>query len=102
MIWMSPSMIPATRQKIKETPFAERRCQNYAALIKAFDQRRCELGFSQLELDARAGWADGYAGKLIAMNKNMGRLSFGLMVDALGLEIVVRSRCNGEQIAEPN
>jgi hypothetical protein len=94
-------MTPASRQEIKQTPFAERRCQNYAQLIEAFDARRRELGFSQLELDARAGWADGYAGKLIAMNRNVGRLSFGLMVDALGLEIVVRSRSHGECNAQP-
>ena len=92
-------MIPATRQEIKETPFAERRCQNYAQLIQAFDERRRELRFSTLEFDARAGWADGYSSKLICLTRNMGKLSFGLMLDALGLEIVVRSRCQGEEIA---
>ena len=95
-------MTPASRQEIKQTPFPERRVQNYAQLIEAFDARRKQLSFSQIELDEFTGLADGYIGKLVAMNRNMGRLSFGLMVDALGLEIVVRSRNNGEQIADPN
>jgi hypothetical protein len=99
---MSLRMTPASRDEIKKTPFPERPCQNYGQLIAAFDERRRQLNFSQIELDAFTGLADGYVGKLVAMNRNMGRLSFGLMVDALGLEIVVRSRCNGEQIADSN
>lgn len=99
---MSARMSPAGRQTIKSTPFAEMRAQNYAQLIEAFDARRKQLGFSQLALDAYCLLPDGYVGKLIAMNRNFGRLSFGLMVDALNLEIVVRSRCNGEQIADSN
>ena len=93
---MSQSMTPATRAEIKQTPFAGRLVQNYAQLIEAFDARRRELGFSQLELDEFTGLPDGYSGKLIAMNRNMGRLSFGLMIDALGLELVVRSRSHGD------
>jgi hypothetical protein len=95
-------MSPASRQEIKQTPFGERRVENYAALMESFDARRIELGFSQIELDEFTGLPDGYVGKLISMTRNMGRLSFGLMVDALDLELVVRSRRNGEQIADSN
>jgi hypothetical protein len=99
---MTMPMTPASRSEIKQTPFAEMRVQNYAQLIQAFDARRKQLDFNQLDLADRCGLPDGYVGKLIAMSRNMGRLSFGLMMDALDLEIVVRSRSHhGECNALP-
>lgn len=61
-------------------------------------QRRHQLGWSQLELDARSGLPDGYTAKLEAMITNptasnargLGRLSLPLMLGALQLELVVR------------
>ena len=90
-------MTPASRSEIKQTPFAEMRVQNYSQLIEAFDARRKQLGFNQLELDERVCLPDGYTGKLFAMSRNLGRLSFGLLVEELSLELVVRSRSHGER-----
>jgi transcriptional regulator with XRE-family HTH domain len=37
---------------------------DYPSLIEALKYRRYSLGMSQMEFDARAGWADGYASKI--------------------------------------
>lgn len=37
---------------------------DYGELVDALRTRRKNIGLSQLELDHRAGWTDGYASKL--------------------------------------
>ncbi|MGN7770764.1 hypothetical protein [Phyllobacterium sp. 22552] len=64
------------------TPFLIR---EYPDLVKTLIQRRHELGMSSMELDARAGWQEGYTSKLENWEKDYGR-SIGKMLLPVWLE----------------
>lgn len=68
--------------------------REYHELLQAIDTRRRELGMPMIELDERAGLPLGYVGKLLTdptkrNAKTLGRTSLGLVLKALGIEIVV-------------
>jgi len=70
------------------------RFRQYADLMLAIDARRRELGMTMLELDARSGLPLGYSGKLFtdptkANAKTLGRMSLGLILQALDVEMVL-------------
>ncbi len=75
-----------------------RSIQGLEELAAVMRDRRRQLGWSQIELDARSGLPDGYTAKLEAIVTNpaasnargLGRLSLPLMLGALELELVVR------------
>jgi hypothetical protein len=69
--------------------------RDYPSLRKALDARRRELGWTMLELDHRSGLQDGYSAKLLGPNgsRHFGKMSFEVMLAALGVEIVVRPTC---------
>jgi hypothetical protein len=60
-------------------------------LLDALRARRDELQVSHQTIDHVAGFPDGYAGKLLAPEpiKNLGWLSFGLALDALGVALIL-------------
>ena len=59
-------------------------------LLQVIRDRRDELNISHLTIDGLAGWADGYASKLLAPTpiKNLGPMSLGALLSALALGIV--------------
>jgi hypothetical protein len=69
----------------------------HEGLVQACRERRIALGMSELDLHARAGWADGYTSKIeMAANgskasnaRGLGRESMPLMLQALGLEMAI-------------
>ncbi len=50
---------------------------------------------SMLDVDARSGWADGYAGKVFGDTRSFSRESLGLILQTLGVGIVLITE--GEQ-----
>jgi hypothetical protein len=67
-------------------------------LLDALRERRDEVGITLEKLDDIAGHPSGYSAKLLAPVpiKNLGWLSFGLTLDALGVALVMVE--NPEQI----
>lgn len=66
--------------------------RTYDDLRLAIDARRREKGLTMLDLDAVTGLTDGYSAKLCCGMRHFGSLSFGLVLQALGMELVVRQR----------
>jgi hypothetical protein len=64
---------------------------DYEEMIAAIRARMRELGITNETVDAITGLPAGYTGKLIAGNatKNMGRMSFGAILQALALRLIV-------------
>jgi hypothetical protein len=67
---------------------------DYGALLEAFRERAKELEISREGIDEIAGWADGYASKLLGgaaakRRKIIGPLSLGLMLGTLGLKLIL-------------
>jgi hypothetical protein len=60
-------------------------------LLAALRARRDELELTHERIDDIAGFPSGYCGKLMAAQpiKNLGWLSFGLALDALGVALVM-------------
>jgi hypothetical protein len=69
-------------------------CRSYADLPHAI-RRYCERkGITRQRLDQRTGLADGHSAKLLAPSavRVLGRISLGLVLDALELELVLQMR----------
>jgi hypothetical protein len=64
--------------------------RDYSDLRQAIACRRKSLGLPQLELDQITGLPDGYQGKLECGMRSFGALSLGLVLQALGVELVLR------------
>jgi hypothetical protein len=67
---------------------------DYQGLLEAFRDRAKELEISREGIDSIAGWADGYASKLLGgaaakQRKIIGPLSLGLMLGTLGLKMIL-------------
>jgi hypothetical protein len=67
---------------------------DYGGLLEAFRERAKELQISREGIDDIAGWADGYASKLLAgaaakKRKIIGPLSLELMLGTLGLKLIL-------------
>jgi hypothetical protein len=67
---------------------------DYRGLLEAFRERAKELEISREGIDEIAGWADGYAGKLLGgaaakRRKIIGPLSLELLLAALGLKLIL-------------
>jgi hypothetical protein len=67
---------------------------DYGGLLEAFRERAQELELSRKGIDDIAGWADGYAGKLLAgaaakRRKIIGPLALELMLGTLGLKLIL-------------
>src|SRR3982074_3379034 len=67
---------------------------DYGELLEAFRERAKELEISREGIDEIAGWADGYASKLLGgaaakKRKVIGPLSLGLMLGTLGLKMIL-------------
>ena len=58
----------------------------YDELIRAIVAERLRMGWSQLELDERAGLQTGYMGKVEKQNKALARQTWDWVLGALGLE----------------
>ncbi len=63
-----------------------------AELTRLLAMRRYELGLSQTDFDAAAGWADGYAAKVEAGYRTYGKNSLPIALQALGVRLEVRLR----------
>lgn len=65
--------------------------RSMSEVLDVMRKRRDELGITHETLDAIAGWPAGYASKLLAPEpiKNLGWVSFGLGLGALGIALVV-------------
>jgi hypothetical protein len=65
--------------------------RTYRDLQNALRTRSDELNMTRAALDQRAGLADGHASKLLAprARKRLGKVSFELVLAALGLAVVV-------------
>jgi hypothetical protein len=64
----------------------------YRDLIDGLNGRRKELGLPMLEVDFEARLQDGYAAKIFCGVRNLGPLSFGALLKALNVELVLRPR----------
>jgi hypothetical protein len=67
--------------------------RQYPDLIKTLKERRLELGMSAMELDARAGWQEGYTSKVENWAKPYGRgigpVSLPLWLEALDMSMIL-------------
>jgi hypothetical protein len=65
---------------------------DYGGLVDAFVARRRAPGWTQLEVDAKAGFSDGYCGKLEAWSAPSGRVAGALTLplwwQTLGLTLM--------------
>lgn len=70
-------------------PFA-RFIPDYPALVKTLRERSEQMEISRPELDRIAGLADGYAGKVLAVDsvKRLGLQTLGPVLESLGLILV--------------
>jgi hypothetical protein len=66
--------------------------RTYDDLRRAIDAQRRAKGWTMLEMDSVVGLADGHAAKLICGSRHFGSLTLPLVLDALGIELVVRKR----------
>ncbi|BBF92666.1 helix-turn-helix domain-containing protein [Blastochloris tepida] len=84
-----------------KTDWTPRIVSDYRALVQCLRDRKDDLGISLLELDERSGLQVGYSGKLLGagMVRTLGPLSMGLMLGALGLELMVVER--GSAVVNP-
>jgi len=69
-------------------------CRSYAELQRAIREHCQRQGITRQRLDQRTGLADGHSAKLLgpAATKSLGRVSLGLILDALDLALVVQIR----------
>lgn len=74
--------------------------RDYRQLIAALDSRRKQLGLQLLALDFEAQLQDGYSSKIVCGTRNLGPVSFGAILKALGVELVLKVR-NTENEFEP-
>jgi predicted transcriptional regulator len=72
--------------------------EEYSDFLRAIANRRKELGLSQLDLDYKIGWADGYTGKIESFMRNAGAMSLAAALAALGLEIAVEPIADADDI----
>jgi hypothetical protein len=65
--------------------------EHYEELVGAIRRRAAALKFTYLEVDTKSGLPSGYCAKLLgpSRGKNLGPLSLGLMLEALGLQLAV-------------
>lgn len=65
--------------------------REYSELVDALRARALELNVSRSEIDAVSGLQSGYAAKLLAPVpiRNIGPMSFGPLLQALGLSLIV-------------
>jgi hypothetical protein len=64
---------------------------DYDGMITAIRARMRELGVTNETIDSITGLQSGYVGKLLAPSriKNLGPMSFGVMLQSLGLKLIV-------------
>jgi hypothetical protein len=64
---------------------------DYDGMIAAIRGRMRELGVTNETIDAITGLPSGYVGKLVGEGriKNLGPMSFGVMLQSLGLKLIV-------------
>jgi hypothetical protein len=58
-------------------------------LAAAIDARRKPLVIIHRDMDALAGWADGYSSKLACGMKSLGQMSLPVALNALGLRLAL-------------
>jgi len=65
--------------------------RSYDDLHSAVRERSAEIGMTRADLDARAGLADGHAGKLLGkrQTKRLGNVTLGLVMGALRVALVM-------------
>lgn len=76
---------------MSEAPALPRQASNYDGVVEALRARKEELGYSDLELDARAGLAAGHTSKVLgpARTKGMGSVVLELYMAALAVDVVI-------------
>jgi hypothetical protein len=89
---VTPAPPPAVLRR--NTAALGRLISDYGGLLEAFRERAKELEISREGIDQVAGWADGYAGKLLGgaaakRRKIIGPLSLELLLAALGLKLIL-------------
>jgi hypothetical protein len=82
--------------RIEAQAVLARPIRTYSDLRKAMAARRRLLGWSQQEVDHRAGLQSGYVGKLEVGVKELGDLSMECLLGALGVELYVVQKATGE------
>lgn len=92
------------KRRLKQTAF-----WGYAGLVEACIARRHALGWTQLELDERAGFQSGYSAKLENWRGRQGRVAgsvtMELWLTALGIGLIPVARIDGklgDQLANLN
>jgi hypothetical protein len=65
---------------------------DYDSLLRALVRRRQGLGLSQLAVDQISGLPEAYTSKIEARMRNLGPLSFDLLLGTLGLSIALVPR----------
>lgn len=91
-------MAPVSDQARTAAPQPIAVCRRYDDLRRAIVAFCADNGITRQELDARAALADGHSAKLLAPRtvrraiRRFGNVSFGRVLEALGLEIVLQVR----------
>jgi hypothetical protein len=62
---------------------------DYESLRAILNERRLMCKMTMIELDQRAGLADGHAGKLLCGARNLGPVSLPLILGALGVQLAL-------------
>jgi hypothetical protein len=74
--------------------------RSYRDLLVALDRRRNQLRLPHLAVDFEANLQDGYTGKIMCGVRNLGPVSFGGLLRALGVELVMKVRSTEENDCE--
>ena len=64
---------------------------DYAGLVSALRERAEALNISNMTIDLTSGLQSGYTGKVLSLRpkRQLGRLSLGLMLSTLGVQLVM-------------
>lgn len=92
---LQTSFAAGNRAALEATAVTE--ISTYEQLRAALNRRRIELGLSMTDLDARAGWPDGYTGKVLSnpnsihscYRRNLGPSSMDLVLGALRVKLAI-------------
>jgi hypothetical protein len=77
------------------------RVRTYADLIHALREVRAAMGMTLADVDDRSGLQSGYASKIEAGMRGLGKVSLPLLLDTYGAELLIAIVPRGERFPPP-